>query len=591
MEIIKENQPNTNDEIEKYKDIPYIKEYLNNPELNYKGYSTANFYNEFREKKDQIVIMSEKVNKIWLVGWYSLDNVNTIVFLNDGPAPKHNMERANLREIDFVFHTANFLKGKHLLFEGCRYIINNYDNFGDKENFIKLLKAKTDKMKKFRIELLGPQDDNITHFMLSNKLFSFEELNSLLNYNINQNTKIAVLDAINNSSEKERKDYAAAVDRKEEIDLGITEYSLKDLKATFACCKKDNKIVITQYKGTSSTIVIPGSVDGITEFVFKSINLKEKFAEIIFDEGVTKVFIDESCNHAFTKAKFIRSIQLPSTLTHIDSEIFSKISYSCTIDISRVKDPNFKYIDKHYLCYKNRLLFIKGREDIREIVLPEKITEIAEFSFQRCKKLTKVTLHNKLTRFEEFSFSFSRKITSIELPDCVKHIPDEAFRECDRLETIDFNNVTSIGVDAFKKCMGLIDVVLPEQITSIQDGAFSYCRYLESIKFPSTITKLSYGVLACCSSLSYFEIPNTVTLIDSRALSACDFHEIEIPKSVKVFGFAVFEYCDDITVHVPEEVDDMEQTFYSCFDFKIITPKPTVEKQWHKDYKDEIEYI
>ncbi|MFI3328861.1 MAG: leucine-rich repeat domain-containing protein [bacterium] len=539
---------NIEDVFNKYKENSFLKECLESENIVY--YNKKNVvlgYSEDRNKRDQIIILSENVANVMANHSSSLVNVKTIIFLKDGPAPKSNINTyIDKFYIDFVFHKANFLKGKNFTLQGLQYIVNNFEKFDDKENLFKILKSQAIAMKNFRSEVIAKSNYKIIEFMIFHKLFNLEELNSLLECDIDQTTKISVLDDIKNFDSEEKEKYSNSVIRKEELVYGIIEHSLKDLKDDFVCSKKDNKIFISKYKGNDSSVVIPGSVDGITEFVFKSFKLADNVDTIIFDEGITKVFIDESVSCLFTKSKCLKNIKLPSTLTYIDSEIFSSIPYETTVDISRVKDSNFKYIDEHYLCYKNRLLFIKDRTNIKEIVLPEEVTEVKEFSFKKCKNLTKITLHKNLIRFDGFNFSKSKKIKSIEIPNCVTEIPCDAFKDCDRLAEINFNNVTSIGNDAFKNCIGLIEVVVPEPINYIDVGAFSQCTNLKIIKFPSSLKKI---------------------------------------------GPAIFESTGHISVYVPEEVEEMYNTFFRCYSFKIFTPKPKVEHEWHKVYKDNIEWI
>lgn len=62
------------------------------------------------------------------------------------------------------------------------------------------------------------------------------------------------------------------------------------------------------------------------------------------------------------------------------------------------------------------------------------------------------------------------------IPDTVTNIADFAFYWCSGLTSIEIpNSVTSIGKDAFNWCRVLTSIEIPNSVTSIGDGAFSWC--------------------------------------------------------------------------------------------------------------------
>ena len=50
-----------------------------------------------------------------------------------------------------------------------------------------------------------------------------------------------------------------------------------------------------------------------------------------------------------------------------------------------------------------------------------------------------------------------------------------------KIEFVNTNNITSIGVDAFRSCSSLTSISLPDSLTSIGDAVFYACQSLENV--------------------------------------------------------------------------------------------------------------
>lgn len=104
--------------------------------------------------------------------------------------------------------------------------------------------------------------------------------------------------------------------------------------------------------------------------------------------------------------------------------------------------------------------------------------------------------------------------------------------------------LTSIGKNAFTKCVRLTSVEISYSITSIGDYAFSNCENLLSIKIPNSITKINDYAFTSCTKLTSIEIPESVTSIGANAFSFCyELTSVEIPESVTSIGGSAFNYC------------------------------------------------
>ena len=79
-------------------------------------------------------------------------------------------------------------------------------------------------------------------------------------------------------------------------------------------------------------------------------------------------------------------------------------------------------------------------------------------------------------------------VNDIIIPNDITEIKNYTFYNCDNLASVSMqNNVTSIGESAFRSCTNLASVNIPNSVTSIGESAFEYCSNLESIKIPNSV--------------------------------------------------------------------------------------------------------
>ena len=279
---------------------------------------------------------------------------------------------------------------------------------------------------------------------------------------------------------------------------------------------------------------------------------------IIVPEQVTyngRTYTVTTLNAAFEGYKYLKSIQLPKTITDIGASSFagcdSLTSISIPSAVTEIGSGAF------YGC-----------ESLTSIVIPNGVTSIENNTFHDCYNLRSVTLPKRLTNIGESAFEDCTNLTSSPLPNTVATIGESAFKGCTNLTPFSLpKSMTSIGSYAFESCVRFTEITIPENVTAIGVNIFKDCQNLSSVVwnakdckieettpfgayvyyggyrtsknpiisfvFGNKVTAIPAGLCMGLNKLTSITIPNSVTTIGSEAFSACtSLQYINIPSSV-----------------------------------------------------------
>lgn len=280
------------------------------------------------------------------------------------------------------------------------------------------------------------------------------------------------------------------------------------------------------------------------------------------DERINDLVIPESISeikdYAFP-GKFT-SITLPNTVTEIGSAAFECYSGLESVHISSLEAwCNINFTDRTANPMNAAQSLILNGEVIKDLVIPESISEIKNYAFTDCGEFTSVTI-----------------------PESVTTIGAGAFRACTSLPMVTIpNSVTTIGAGAFDSCSGMTNVILPNSITSIENYLFYNCYGLKSVTIPASVTTIGdYAFEAC--GLTSLTIPGAVTDIGNRAFGACNISEIvcegEDAPTINSYSFSIDTYANCL-VSVPLQSEESYLSKWS--DFKHIIPGTLLSKNIH----------
>jgi|GEM_PF-847154 len=141
-------------------------------------------------------------------------------------------------------------------------------------------------------------------------------------------------------------------------------------------------------------------------------------------------------------------------------------------------------------------------------------------------------------------------------------------------DMINGRTVTSIGGNAFSRCIKLISVTIPNGVTNIGNSAFSYCTNLISITIPVNITSIGSWSFSNCTSLTSITIPDNVTNIGNSAFYSCNgLTNVTIGSGVTSIGGGTFSYCTNlISITIPDNVANIgDSAFEECRSLTNVT--------------------
>ena len=306
---------------------------------------------------------------------------------------------------------------------------------------------------------------------------------------------------------------------------------------------------------------------------------------------------------AFMNCSGLISVTIGNSVTSIGNNAFDGCTNLTSVHITDLAawcKIAFSYSESNPLYYGQHLFL--NDEEIKDLVIPNSVTSIGNYAFERCTGLTSVTIPNSVTSIGYYAFQGCSGLTSVTIPNSVTTIEGYAFCDCTSLTSVHItdlaawckitfnsldsnpltfahhlflngeeimdlvipNSVTSIRSAAFAGCTGLTSVTIPNSVTSIEGSAFYECSGLTTITIPNSVTSIGEGAIANCTGLSSVTIPNSVTAIRYGTFSGCSgLTSVTIPNSVTSIGGLAFYNCSGLTsVTIPNSVTTIEKSAF-----------------------------
>lgn len=296
---------------------------------------------------------------------------------------------------------------------------------------------------------------------------------------------------------------------------------------------QSGKAIITKYVGKEKEVVIPSSLKGkkIAGFDIgafsgsdvETITFSKKYSGDIISEG------------AFKEASKLKSITLPSSITTIGIEAFSKCTQLVTVNFN----DNITMIDERAFYGCSAFQKSNSTAELANVVLPAKLALIEAQAFYQCSAIEKMTVGDALTEIGESAFEGCSKLADfvVSSTNIIKNIGKKAF-EATNLKSIKktegsvvdtaltFPKLENIGERAFYALKGARNFEyfkIPATVKYIGDYAFGNNIATKQIEFSEGISLTSLGKGAF-SDLTYLEditLPQNLTKIPDLLFSGC----------------------------------------------------------------------
>ena len=186
-----------------------------------------------------------------------------------------------------------------------------------------------------------------------------------------------------------------------------------------------------------------------------------------------------------------------------------------------------------------------------------------------------IKFDNDITTIGLAAFKLCDRLTSVTIPDSITTIETSTFEHCSRLTSVIIgNSVTSFGEYAFCGCSSLTSITIPEGISTIERATFSGCSSLINVAIPKSVTAIEIYAFQLCSNLTSVTIPDSVTTIGDYAFRDCySLTSVTIPDSVTTIGDWAFCDCDSLTsVTIPDSVTTIgDYAFSNCSSLRSVT--------------------
>lgn len=201
---------------------------------------------------------------------------------------------------------------------------------------------------------------------------------------------------------------------------------------------------------------------------------------------------------------------------------------------------------------------------IQKVILPEGITQLANYAFYNCTNLAEINIPANVTTIGNYCFDYCGSLSTVIFEGtALTSIGNYSFAFRTSLKAIDLpEGLTTINTAAFN-ASGIEEIVMPSTLSVIGDGAFYYALALRSVTFNEGLENICREAFYGCSSLKEIIIPDSVTSISRYSVTSAGSTSS---------NYYTFAYCTSLErVVLGSNVTKIgKYTFYGCSSLKEI---------------------
>ena len=253
---------------------------------------------------------------------------------------------------------------------------------------------------------------------------------------------------------------------------------------------------------------------------------------------------------AFSPSLQMKSISIPNTVTSIGTQAFygalnlTKVIVSDVAAWCGIKFADGMANPLHYA----RHLYSDETTEIKNLIIPNSVTSIGDYTFRGCSYLTSITIPNSVKSIGRQAFADCQGLSSVTIPNSVTSINGGAFEGCSKLKKVIVQDIAAWCGISFSSSSAnplyytkhlysdetteITNLIIPNSVTSIGDYAFNGCSGLTSLNIGNSVKSIGSSAFANCAELTdvYCHAENVpTTRSDAFADSYIEYATLHVP--------------------------------------------------------------
>ena len=414
----------------------------------------------------------------------------------------------------------------------------------------------------------------------------------------------------------------------------------------------DGTIMITEYNGTDTDLVLPETLDGFTvstidNYFSLSDPMKEltsltipdtltiiepdalrftpKLTEIhVSKNHPTLAFIDGVLYNKehksilrYLQANTAETFDIPDGIKLVEEGAFFRsqlVTVNIPGSVEQIDREGFNQCDQLKEFNMSEGLKTIGRavifncSSLEEITFPSTVSDVGENNCTACDNLKEIRVDPANPVFEVIdgalinkrdglliAYPRQREAEVCTIPEGVKRIGDNAFHLNKFIKEIHFpDTLVSLGGHAFAYCDNLTEIIMPDSVTEMENNVFDACYNVHTLHISSGLTSIKNNFSGL--AITEVDIPDTVTEINGSFSNLNNVTSIIVPSGVTKIGSNSFYYCKNLSsLTIPASVTEIGNIKYifqnNAEDFTVKVEAGSYAEQYCKDNQVKYEVI
>lgn len=254
------------------------------------------------------------------------------------------------------------------------------------------------------------------------------------------------------------------------------------------------------------------------------------FASFAACTSLTSISLPESVEviaaYAFQFCSSLSSINIPKAIKRIGGNAFQDTNIAnlgAPIHIQNDDGDIVEFTIKNSLAVENKTL-VYATTNIRELVVPSGIEEIASFAFRNCKSLERARICEGVKKIGSGAFEGCTNLREVSLPDSIEQIEDFIF---DDTAIVNLGKTYRVKSAKIRNKGRVVDFTIRDGF-AMQDDKLAYVAFnkwnlllCEETFVIKDFVKHIGSLGGSCKTITSLFIPASVVSIDFGALREC----------------------------------------------------------------------